>query len=255
MSKIKILPKSIAQKIAAGEVVERPSSIVKELLENSIDADSTFITVEIEDGGKKLIRVSDNGSGINPDEVDLAFIRHATSKIDTEDDLFNITQMGFRGEALYSISAVSKTTMLTKILDLEVGRKISVHGGEIIENNDIRYGRDGIFVNVSNNNVFRGNRMRDLRFAIHYMYANDSEVSDNISINNHVGFALMFSNNIVVKGNQSIADHERGLFFNFTNNSVIDGNRVSGAEKCVFIYNANFLTSPCLSYIEFLLRS
>ena len=112
--------------------------------------------------------------------------------------------------------------------------------GSIIENNDIRYGRDGIFVNVSNNNVFRGNRMRDLRFAIHYMYANDSEVSDNISINNHVGFALMFSNNIVVKGNQSIADHERGLFFNFTNNSVIDGNRVSGAEKCVFIYNANF---------------
>ncbi|MDH5612888.1 MAG: nitrous oxide reductase family maturation protein NosD [Gammaproteobacteria bacterium] len=113
--------------------------------------------------------------------------------------------------------------------------------GSIVENNDIRYGRDGIFVNTSRNNVFRGNRLRDLRFAIHYMYANDSEVSDNISINNHVGFALMFSNNIVVTGNQSIGDRERGLFFNFTNNSVIDGNRVSGgAEKCVFIYNANF---------------
>jgi len=113
--------------------------------------------------------------------------------------------------------------------------------GSIIKNNDIRYGRDGIFVNTSRNNVFHGNRLRDLRFAIHYMYANDSEVSDNISINNHVGFALMFSNNIVVKGNRSTADRERGLFFNFTNNSVIDGNRVSGgAEKCVFIYNANF---------------
>ena len=113
--------------------------------------------------------------------------------------------------------------------------------GSIIENNDIRYGRDGIFVNVSRNNIFRGNRLRDLRFAIHYMYTNDSEISNNISINNHVGFALMFSNKLIVKGNQSIGDHERGLFFNFANYSVIDGNRVSGgAEKCVFIYNANF---------------
>ncbi|MDA3870266.1 MAG: nitrous oxide reductase family maturation protein NosD, partial [Gammaproteobacteria bacterium] len=115
--------------------------------------------------------------------------------------------------------------------------------GSVIEYNDIRYGRDGIFVNVSRNNVFRGNRMRDLRFAIHYMYANDSEVIDNISINNHVGFALMYSSRIIASGNQSIGDHERGLFFNFTNNSVIKGNRVTGgAKKCVFIYNANFNT-------------
>lgn len=113
--------------------------------------------------------------------------------------------------------------------------------GSIIENNDIRYGRDGIFVNVSKNNIFRGNRMRDLRFAIHYMYANDSEVSDNISINNRVGYALMFSNNLLVKGNISRGDTERGLFFNFANNSVIENNHVSGGtEKCVFIYNSNF---------------
>lgn len=115
--------------------------------------------------------------------------------------------------------------------------------GSIVEYNDIRYGRDGIFVNVSRNNIFRGNRMRDLRFAIHYMYANDSEIVDNASINNHVGFALMFSSRIIAKNNQSLGDHERGLFFNFTNNSVIDGNRVTGgAKKCVFIYNANFNT-------------
>ncbi len=113
--------------------------------------------------------------------------------------------------------------------------------GSIIENNDIRYGRDGIFVNVSKNNIFRGNRMRDLRFAIHYMYTNNSEISNNISINNNVGYALMFSHHLLVKGNQSIGDHERGLFFNFANNSVMQGNRVSGgSEKCVFIYNSNF---------------
>ena len=113
--------------------------------------------------------------------------------------------------------------------------------GSVIKHNDIRYGRDGIFVNYSRNNVFHANRLRDLRFAIHYMYTLDSEVSNNISINNHVGFALMFSDRILAENNQSIGDHERGLFFNFTNYSVIKGNRVSGgAEKCVFIYNANF---------------
>jgi len=113
--------------------------------------------------------------------------------------------------------------------------------GSIIKHNDIRYGRDGIFVTTSRNNVFHDNRLRDLRFAIHYMYTNDSVVTNNVSINNDVGFALMFSNHIQAKANQSIGDRNRGLFFNFANYSVIEGNRVSGGtEKCVFIYNANF---------------
>lgn len=113
--------------------------------------------------------------------------------------------------------------------------------GSIIKNNTIQYGRDGIFVTNSKNNIFHGNRLSDLRFAIHYMYTHDSEISNNISINNHVGFALMFSDRIHAKGNQSIGDKERGLFFNFTNYSHIEGNRVSGgSKKCVFIYNANY---------------
>ncbi len=112
--------------------------------------------------------------------------------------------------------------------------------GSIIKDNVIRYGRDGIFVNGSRNNIFSGNHMSNLRFAIHYMYANDSEVSNNISVNNHVGFALMFSDRITAKNNYSSGDEKRGLFFNFANYSVIEGNRVVGAEKCVFIYNANF---------------
>lgn len=112
--------------------------------------------------------------------------------------------------------------------------------GSVISDNVIRYGRDGIFVNGSRNNIFSGNHLSDLRFAIHYMYVNDSEVSNNVSINNHVGFAIMFSDRIIARNNISSGDSERGLFFNAANYSVIAGNRVVGAEKCVFIYNANF---------------
>ena len=112
--------------------------------------------------------------------------------------------------------------------------------GSVVEDNDIRYGRDGIFVTTSRNNVFRGNRLRDLRFAIHYMYTHDSEISANRSIGNHVGYALMYSDRLQVVGNVSDGDRDRGLFFNYANHSDIKGNRVSGGtEKCVFIYNAN----------------
>lgn len=112
--------------------------------------------------------------------------------------------------------------------------------GSIIKNNTIRYGRDGIFVNGSRNNIFSGNHISDLRFAIHYMYTHDSEISNNISINNRVGFALMFSDRIIARNNFSSGDEKRGLFFNYANYSIIEGNRVIGARKCVFIYNANF---------------
>lgn len=113
--------------------------------------------------------------------------------------------------------------------------------GSVIKNNDIRYGRDGIYVTTSRKNIFHGNTLRDLRFAIHYMYTNDSVISNNVSINNDVGYALMFSHHIVAKENRSVGDLKRGLFFNFTNYSVIENNHVSGGtEKCVFVYNANY---------------
>ncbi len=112
--------------------------------------------------------------------------------------------------------------------------------GSVVEDNDIQYGRDGIFVTTSRNNLFRGNRLHDLRFAIHYMYTNDSEVSDNLSTGNHVGYALMYSDHLKIFNNVSDRDRDRGLFFNYANNSDIRGNRVTGGtEKCVFIYNAN----------------
>jgi nitrous oxidase accessory protein len=112
--------------------------------------------------------------------------------------------------------------------------------GAVVEGNDIRWGRDGIFANTSKRNIFRGNRFRDLRFAVHYMYTNDSEVSGNLSIGNHLGYALMFSKNVRVIGNVSLGDRDHGIMLNYTNHSEITGNLIrDGAGKCAFLYNAN----------------
>src|SRR5271168_4111884 len=113
MSRIRILPETVANKIAAGEVVERPASVVKELLENALDSGATAIRIEVESGGKRMIRVIDDGCGMNHDDALLAFERHATSKLRTADDLLSITTLGFRGEALPSIAAISRLVLET----------------------------------------------------------------------------------------------------------------------------------------------
>lgn len=130
MSKINVLDKSIFNLIAAGEVVEKPASVVKELVENSIDAGATQINIEIVNGGITKIRVTDNGCGIEKDDLTKAFLPHATSKVKTADDLGRIGTLGFRGEALSSIAAVSKVTMLSKTVDSD-GNKIVIEGGEV----------------------------------------------------------------------------------------------------------------------------
>lgn len=134
---IKVLDSFIADKIAAGEVIERPVSIVKELVENSVDAGATSIIVEIRNGGKSYIRVTDNGSGIPAAEVSTAFLRHATSKISTMSDLDGIMSLGFRGEALASISAVSRLTIVTRTNDEAVGTKLVMHGGKEIASEQV----------------------------------------------------------------------------------------------------------------------
>ena len=131
---IKILDKNIADKIAAGEVIDRPVSIVKELVENAVDAGATSITVQIKDGGRTYIRVTDNGCGIPADEVETAFSRHATSKISTEADLDCIETLGFRGEALASICAVSRVELITKTADAKSGRRVVVESSQVLEN-------------------------------------------------------------------------------------------------------------------------
>ncbi|MGE5798868.1 MAG: DNA mismatch repair endonuclease MutL [Syntrophaceae bacterium] len=132
--KITVLPEEVASKIAAGEVVERPSSIVKELLENALDAGATDITIELRGGGKELIRIADNGSGIEPGDVPRAFERHATSKILTVADLYDVRSLGFRGEALPSIAAVSRVEMATRRRGDVAGTRIVVENGRILAN-------------------------------------------------------------------------------------------------------------------------
>lgn len=131
MSGVRILPEILSNKIAAGEVVERPASVVKELLENALDAGSTRIMIEIETGGRSLIRVSDNGCGMNHDDALLSVERYATSKIHNEHDLFRIKTLGFRGEALPSIASVSRFTLVSRDQDSEAGTQIHIKGGKI----------------------------------------------------------------------------------------------------------------------------
>lgn len=130
MAKIRLLEKSLYELIAAGEVIERPASIVKELVENAIDAKATVINVDIKHGGKSVIRVVDNGIGMDEQDCKLAFLRHATSKVSTKDDLDNINTLGFRGEALASICAVSKVELLTKRKEDGLGTRYVIEGGE-----------------------------------------------------------------------------------------------------------------------------
>lgn len=129
MANITVLDQSTINKIAAGEVIERPASVVKELLENAVDAHATAVTVEIKDGGCSMIRVTDNGWGIPKEEIPLAFLRHATSKIKTVEDLFTISSLGFRGEALASIAAVAQVELITKTGDSLTGSRYQIEGG------------------------------------------------------------------------------------------------------------------------------
>ena len=149
MKEIKLLDKATINKIAAGEVIERPGSVVKELVENSIDAGADFITIEIKEGGISFIKVSDNGKGIAKDYVKTAFLSHATSKLSEIEDLEFIMSMGFRGEALASIAAVARVEMVTKTADDTLGTKIEINGGEFVSETNVSCS-EGTVITVKN---------------------------------------------------------------------------------------------------------
>src|SRR5476651_1992824 len=136
MGRIRILPDQVANQIAAGEVVDRPASVVKELLENALDAGAARIRIEVEAGGRKLIRIADDGHGMNRDDALLAFERHATSKLRTTGDLLSIATLGFRGEALPSIASVSRLLLETCEPDSGAGTRIEIAGGKILRVED-----------------------------------------------------------------------------------------------------------------------
>ncbi|HEX6908337.1 MAG TPA: DNA mismatch repair endonuclease MutL, partial [Terriglobales bacterium] len=132
MGKIHVLPEHVANKIAAGEVVERPASVVKELLENALDAGARRIRVNVEAGGKRLIQITDDGCGMSRDDAMLAFERHATSKLRTADDLLSVATLGFRGEALPSIASVSRLRLETRAADDAAGTVLEINGGKLL---------------------------------------------------------------------------------------------------------------------------
>ncbi|MDX9887806.1 MAG: DNA mismatch repair endonuclease MutL [Anaerovoracaceae bacterium] len=178
---IRILDKHVSDKIAAGEVVERPLSIVKELVENSIDAGADSLVIEIKQGGKNYIRVSDNGSGIDPKEIELAFTRHGTSKISSEEDLNSIDSLGFRGEALSSIAAVSRVEIISKTLDSTYGTKVKISGGMVNSKDTVGCGEG---TNIIITDLFYNTPAR-----LKFMKSDSSESTPIIEFISHVALA------------------------------------------------------------------
>ncbi len=172
MGKIQLLPEAVINKIAAGEVIERPASIVKELIENSLDAGATEITVELEEAGKALIRVTDNGEGMDKDDAHKALERHATSKIRSADDLFSIHTLGFRGEALASIAAVSQLSLTTQQEDKIEGYGIAAIGGQIVSKDSVAVEQGtiievkGLFFNTPARKKFLKSDAVELRHSV-----------------------------------------------------------------------------------------
>src|SRR3989454_3688382 len=178
--KIRILSEDIANRIAAGEVVERPASVVKELMENSLDAGATKIAIDVEEGGRKLIRVTDNGEGMGPEDALACFGRHATSKLYLPDDLFSIKTLGFRGEALPSIASVSRLLMETQA-DGSIGTAIEISGGKLVSEREQAFPRgtqitvEDLFFNVPARRKFLRSESYELSqittVATHYALA------------------------------------------------------------------------------------
>ena len=193
--KIKVMSTILANKIAAGEVVEKISSVVKELVENSIDAQSSEIKIELKDSGVKEIKVIDNGTGMDKEDASLAFERHATSKILEEDDLFNINTLGFRGEALPSIASVSKTILTTSTGD--VGVEIVYEGGHLKSVSNAT-SRKGTIVTVQNLFYNTPARLKHLK-SLYTELANVSDFINKIALANpHIKFTLSNDNNVIL---------------------------------------------------------
>ncbi len=181
MGRIRVLPDRVANQIAAGEVVERPASVCKELIENSLDAGATQLRIELTAGGRTLIKVGDNGSGMNRDDAMLAFERHATSKLRTADDLLGIATLGFRGEALPSIASVSRLTLQTRVAEEESGTVVEMHGGRMRDVRDAAFAPGtavsvrSLFYNVPARRKFLRTEKTELshavRMATHYSLA------------------------------------------------------------------------------------
>ncbi|MDO4868932.1 MAG: DNA mismatch repair endonuclease MutL [Bacillota bacterium] len=261
---IKILDKNVADKIAAGEVVDRPVSIVKELVENAIDSGADNITVEMRDGGKSYLRVTDNGCGIDSDYIETAFQRHATSKISTATDLDSILTLGFRGEALASICAVSRVEVITKTADSKIGRRVIAESSEI-RNNDPTGCPEGttitvkdLFFNVPARRKFlasdgaESRRIVDLvsRFALAYPDIRFKLINGSRVVFNTSGKGNILENIIQIYGSdlgrdliQVSGDQGNSHIRGFVSNP---GMSLSSRSRQIFCVNGRIVSSPLI---------
>ena len=207
MSKIHVLDQNTINQIAAGEVIDRPASIVKELMENAIDAGATMISVEIKDGGTSLIRITDNGSGIEKDDIKVAFLRHATSKIKTALDLISVSSLGFRGEALSSIASVCQVELITKTEDAITGIRYKIEGGKEVTFEEIGAPEGTTFIvkNIFFNTPARRKFLKTAQTEAGYI----SEIVEKIALS-HPEISISFINNnqtkIHTSGNGNLKD-------------------------------------------------
>lgn len=223
MGNIVVLDELTINQIAAGEVVERPASVIKEMVENSIDAGATNISVEIRNGGISYIRITDNGKGINSDDMELAFERHATSKIRTANDLNTITSMGFRGEALASIAAIARVEMISKTPNNAIGNRIVVEGGIVLEQEEVGCG-DGTIITVEN--LFYNTPVR-YKF-LKKDYTESGYIEDAITrlalVNPNIAFKLINSGKTIIQtpGNGNIKDVIYAIYGKDIANGILD---------------------------------
>ena len=223
--------------------IDRPLSLIGvEGAEINGEGNGTTVTIAARDVTLRGLTVT--GSGLSSQDLDAGIkILKGADRARVEDNrvIGNLHGIDIHGgkDALVTGNTIEGTRN-PKMNDRGNGIYVWNSPGAVVANNSVRWGRDGIFANASRDDIFRDNLFRDLRFAVHYMYTNDSEVTGNISIGNHLGFAIMFSNKIAVKDNLSLGDRSNGVMLNYANNADISGNMVrGGALKCLFIYNAH----------------
>lgn len=245
MGKIKILDNLTIQKIAAGEVIERPASIVKELVENSIDANSNNIIIEISEGGKSFIRITDDGDGIEEEDLKLAFERHSTSKLRTIEDIYSIMSLGFRGEALSSISSVSKVEVLSKTKSSQAGLQALVEEGKIdsMQSVGCPKGTTMIIKDLFYNLPVRKNFMKNDKTEGNYI----SDIVYKLALGNYSkGFKFIRDNKVILQtnSNSSLRDNIYGILGKeFSNNLVEIDYQNSDVKIFGFISNTNLYRS------------
>jgi len=234
MPKIKVLDDALINKIAAGEVIERPASVVKELVENSLDAGATKIVVEVKDSGKKLIRIADNGAGMSEDDARLAILRHATSKISSVDDLFAIETLGFRGEALASIAAVSQLSIITNLSDQLEGFNLMIEGGETVSSGVVGAEQGttieicNLFFNTPARKKFLKSDAVELRHII-------DVVTQYALVNNNIDFTLIHENHELLRS-PSIEDQRNNIASVYGAGLAKDLLEISSGNNGVLVY-------------------